>query len=208
MIKSKVPITKKKTKQADQKTKILQVGEKLFAEKGFYLATLEEIANNANLAKGTIYLHFANKSDLFISVVEKKLDLLLKKIRNKVTEESASADELKKVIEVQLNFLERNRNFFKILQSLSKEYKREMEKDLTERVIKKHGWYLGIIQRLIEKAMQKNEIRPFDARKMAVILVGIVHSLTINWIIQGEKSSLSDERDLIWDIFWNGAKQI
>ncbi|MBE0477594.1 TetR/AcrR family transcriptional regulator [Candidatus Aerophobetes bacterium] len=207
MVRNKQVIEKRRIKRADQKGKILRAGEKLFAKKGFYLTTLEEIAGGANLAKGTIYLHFENKKDLFISIVERKLDILLKKIKEGIGEEGSPTEEIKKLTKVHLKFLERNRNFFKILQSLSKEYKREMEKELTERVIKKHTRYLGIIQHLIERAIKKKEMKPLDTRKLAVILIGIVHSLTINWISQGEKDSLSKDHELVWEIFWNGAKQ-
>lgn len=208
MIKSGEIRGKRKTKQINQKDKIVQAAEKLFAQKGFYLTTLEEIASGANLAKGTIYLHFENKTDLFISIIERKLNVLLKKIEEGIKEEGSPTGEIKKAIKIHLNFLEKNRNFFKILQALSEEYKKEMEKELTERVIKKNARYLEILQHLIEEAIEHREVKPLNARKLAVILVGIVHSLTINWISQGEKDSLFEDHNLAWEIFWSGAKQI
>ncbi|RLE11363.1 TetR family transcriptional regulator, partial [Candidatus Aerophobetes bacterium] len=65
----------KEKRKNNQKDKILRAGERIFARKGFHLTTLEEIARGANLAKGTIYLHFLNKRDRFISIIEKKLDI-------------------------------------------------------------------------------------------------------------------------------------
>lgn len=204
MIKSKE--AKKGRKKFNRTDEILKAAEVLFAEKGFYLTTLEEIARTADLAKGTIYLHFQNKRDLFISVIEKKLDILLEKIRRGIQEESLPSNKIKKAIETHLKFLEQNRNFFKILQGLSGEYKREMEKELTERVIQKNARYLGILQQLIQQAIERKEVKPLNARKLAVILVGMVHSLTINWITREERGSLSEDRRLVWEIFWNGAK--
>jgi len=196
----------KEKRKNNQKDKILRAGERIFARKGFHLTTLEEIARGANLAKGTIYLHFLNKRDLFISIIEKKLDILLRKIKEEVKEEGSPVEKIKKITRVHLGFLEQNKNFFKILQSLSGEYKREMEKELTERVIKKNANYLELVQHLIEEAIKKKQIKPLDARKLAVILVGIVHSLTINWISQGEKYPLFEDHSLAWEIFWNGAR--
>ena len=207
--KGKIMIKEKrdrKLKKLNHTDKILQAAEVLFAEKGFYLTTLEEIARGAHLAKGTIYLHFKNKRDLFISVIEKKLDVLLKKIKNEIQKEDSPSNKIRKVIETQLKFLEQNRNFFKILQSLSGEYKREMEKELAERVIQKNARYLEMLQRLILQAIRRKEIKPLNTRKLAVILVGMVHSLTINWISQKERGSLFEDHDLVWEIFWNGAK--
>lgn len=206
MIKTQEIKEKKRAKQINLKSKILRAGEGFFARKGFHPTTLEEIAKNANIAKGTIYLHFKNKKDLFASVIEKKLDILLKKIKKEVEEQGSPSEKIKKVTKIHLKFLEQNRNFFRILQSLSGEYKREMERELTEKVIKKNARYLEMVQHLIEEAINNKEIKPLNARKLAVILVGIVHSLTINWISQGEKDSLSKDHRLAWEIFWNGAK--
>jgi len=196
---------KRQLRRLNQKDKILQAGEKLFAKKGFHLTTLEEIAKSANLAKGTIYLHFLNKVDLFISVIERKLNELLKKIKEEIKREKTPVERIKKAIRVHLAFLEQNKNFFRILQSLSGEYKREMEKELTERVIKKNAAYLGLIRNLIQEGIKEGQIKSLDAHKLSVMLVGIVHSLTINWITQGESYSLVGDSDLVWEIFWEGA---
>ncbi len=196
---------KRQLRRLNQRDKILQAGEKLFAKKGFHLTTLEEIAKSANLAKGTIYLHFLNKVDLFISIIERKLDVLLKKIREEIRKEKTSVEKIKKAIKVHLSFLEQNKNFFRILQSLSGEYKREMEKELTERVIKKNTAYLGIIRNLIQEGIKEGQIKPLDAHKLSVMLVGVVHSLTINWITQGESYPLVKDSDLAWEVFWEGA---
>ena len=197
---------KRKARQTSQRDRILQAGERSFARKGFHPTTLEEIARSADLAKGTIYLHFENKRDLFASVIEKKLDILLNKIKEEIQENGSPAEKIKKITEVHLKFLEQNRNFFRILHGLSGEYKRAMEKELTEKVVKKNAKFVGLVQHVIEQAIRSKELRPLDPRKLAVILVGIVHSLTINWISQGEKDSLFEDHHLAWEIFWNGAK--
>jgi len=198
--------TVKEKRKADHKDKILKAGEKLFASKGFYLTTLEEIARKAKLAKGTIYLHFANKKDLFVSVIERKLDILLEKIRKGAEHEDLPVAKIEKITRVHLEFLEKNRSFFQILQSLSPDFKKEMEKELTERVIKKNALYLDLLQKLIQQAIKEKQIKPLNPRKLAVILVGIIHSLTINWISQGEKESLSKDHEIAWEVFWSGVK--
>jgi len=81
-----------------------------------------------------------------------------------------------------------------------------MEKELAERVIQKNARYLEMLRQLIWQAVRRKEIKPLNTRKLAVILVGMVHSLTINWISQKERGSLFEDHNLVWEIFWNGAK--
>jgi len=58
-------MNKRKIGQRDHLTQVLQAAEKLFAKKGFYPTAIDDIAKEARLAKGTIYLYFDSKEDLF-----------------------------------------------------------------------------------------------------------------------------------------------
>lgn len=197
---------KRKLKQLNHTIQIQEAAEKLFAEKGFYLTTVEEIAREANLAKGTIYLHFANKKDLFLSVIEKKLHVLLKKIKAGVTQGKLFSEKIKLAIGVHLKFLENNANFFKIMQTFPEQFKKELEEELLQRVIKINSQYLALVDSLIKQGIEEGEIKNLNPRKLAVILIGIVHSLTIYWVYGGERDSLSADRSLAWEIFWKGAR--
>ena len=196
---------KRKLKQLNHTVQIQEAAEKLFAEKGFHLTTVEEIAREANLAKGTIYLHFANKKDLFLSVIEKKLHVLLEKIKVGITQGKSFSEKIRLAIGVHLKFLENNANFFKITQTFPEQFKKELEEKLLQRVIKINSQYLALVDSLIKQGIKEGEIKNLNPRKLAVILIGIVHSLTIYWVYGGERDSLSADRSLAWEIFWKGA---
>ena len=196
---------KRKLKQLNHTVQIQEAAEKLFAEKGFHLTTVEEIAREANLAKGTIYLHFANKKDLFLSVIEKKLHVLLEKIKVGITQGKSFSEKIRLAIGVHLKFLENNANFFKITQTFPEQFKKELEQKLLQRVIKINSQYLALVDSLIKQGIEEGEIKNLNPRKLAVILIGIVHSLTIYWVYGGERDSLSADRSLAWEIFWEGA---
>ncbi len=199
---------KRKIKQMGHGAKILEAAESVFAEKGFYPTTVEEIAQKADLGKGTIYLHFENKKDLFLSVIERKLDILLKKIERGIKDGGSSAEKIRLATEIHLGFLEKNRDFFKIINIFSDQFKTGIGEELFKKVVVKNSRYLEILQALIEQAIKDREIKPLDSKKLAVALVGIVHSLTVYWISQNEKDSLSKDHLLAWEIFWQGAKAL
>ncbi len=200
-------MNKKKIRQRDHKVQILEAAEKTFAKKGFYVTTMEEIAHQAQLAKGTIYLYFDSKEDLFFSVTERKLDILLGKIEEELKKSNLPSQRIRKVIGVHLKFLEENGDFFKIMQSFSETLKKKLEKKLKDRIIQKQSYYIEILDKLIQKAISKGEIEPLDSKKLAVILMGIIHSLTLYWISKKEKGSLSKDESLAWKVFWEGVKK-
>lgn len=198
---------KRKLRQKNHAAQILEAGEKLFAKKGFYPTTMEEVAGAAGLAKGTIYLHFDNKRDLLFSIIENKLDILLEKIEKEMRKDELPSRRIKLAIGIHLKFLEENRDFFKIMQALPESLKEVMEKKLKGRVIEKQSRYIEILDQLIQNGIRNQEIKPLDSRKLAVILVGIMHSLTIYWISQTEKGSLSQDDSLVWQVFWEGISK-
>jgi len=200
-------MNRRKLRQKNHAAQIIEAGEKLFAKKGFYPTTMEEVARAAGLAKGTIYLHFDDKRDLFFSIIEKKLDILLEKIEKEMRKHEFPSQRIKLAIGIHLRFLEENRDFFKIMQALPESLKQEMERKLKGRVIEKQSRYVEILDQLIRKGIRNQEIKSLDARKLAVILVGMMHSLTIYWISRKEKDSLSQDDSLVWQVFWEGIKK-
>lgn len=200
-------MNRRKLRQKNHAAQILEAGEKLFAKKGFYPTTMEEVARAAGLAKGTIYLHFNDKRDLFFSIIEKKLDILLEKIEKEMRKDEFPSQRIKLAIGIHLKFLEENRDFFKIMQALPESLKQEMERKLKGRVIEKQSRYVEILDQLIRKGIRNQEIKSLDSRKLAVILVGMMHSLTIYWISRKEKGSLSQDDSLVWQVLWEGIKK-
>ncbi len=194
-------------RRRDFAAQILQAAEKLFAKKGFYPTTIDEIAKEAKSAKGTIYLYFNNKEDLFFSVIETKLDLLLNKIQEAVKKPGSASQRIKAAISIHLKFLEENKNFFKVMQSFPEGLKKKLERKLKGRVVEKQSRYIEILDRLIQEAIDRKEIKALDSKKLAVILMGIVHSLTVYWISQREKKSLSSDKSLAWQVFWEGVSK-
>jgi len=200
-------MNKRQIKQRDHAIRIREAAEKLFAKRGFYPTTMDDIAREAKLAKGTIYLYFDNKEDLFFSAIENKLDALLARIREAVKEPLSPSQRIKLTIGIHLKFLEENRDCFKIMQSFPEQLKEKLERKLKGRVIERQSQYIKIIDRLIQEAIRKGEVRSLDSRKLAVVLMGIAHSLTVYWISKKEKGSLSEDESLAWEIFWEGARR-
>ena len=77
------------TRSEDKHQRIIKAALKVFSKKGFYNSKVSEIAKEAEVADGTIYLYFKNKDDILISVFETEMK---KMINNMKKELSASKD--------------------------------------------------------------------------------------------------------------------
>lgn len=84
----------------------------LLAEKGFEKITINDIAERANINRGTVYLHYADKFDLLNKCIETYVELLLNHCANSAdTNLNASA------IQIMFKYLEKNFTVYKLLLS-------------------------------------------------------------------------------------------
>ncbi len=94
---------------------ILGAAEAVFFEKGLRAATLDEIAERAEVGKGTIYLYFSSKEDLYCSLMTRALVLLLGSFREANAEEAGPSEALGRLSGAYLNFSRTHSHLFKML---------------------------------------------------------------------------------------------
>jgi AcrR family transcriptional regulator len=75
-------------KRAANRTRILQAARRVFGERGFHAASIEEIADEAGLSNGAIYYNFESKGDLFFALLEERLDERIRHMRRTVGKEA------------------------------------------------------------------------------------------------------------------------
>ncbi len=103
----------------ERREQLLNVGRKLFSEKGFETVTVEEIAAKANVSKPVVYEHFGGKEGLYAVVVDREMNFLLDSITQSLTgsrNDGASARELVEQAGMALfNYIDSNPQGFRIL---------------------------------------------------------------------------------------------
>ena len=121
-----------KNKNGEKYHRIINAATKVFAKKGFFHAKVSDIAREANVADGTIYLYFENKDDILISLFEEQMKLVLENMREEISQEKDAIRKIEKFALTHLKLIERNKNMAEIIQvelrqssKFMKEYKNE-----------------------------------------------------------------------------------
>ncbi|WP_044894691.1 TetR/AcrR family transcriptional regulator [Bacillus alveayuensis] len=95
-----------------RKTQIIKAAMKLFAQKGYQATSMQEIAENSGLAKGSLYNYFKSKEEIAISIFKYYYDLLFEKISKIAEDDALSAKEkLLKQLEVQIHEFYNHKDF-------------------------------------------------------------------------------------------------
>jgi AcrR family transcriptional regulator len=98
----------------ERREQLLQVGAKLFAEKGFEAVTIEEIASKASVSKPVVYEHFGSKDGLYAVIVDREMNVLLAMVTGSLTAERPRAL-LEQAATALFDSIETRENGFRIL---------------------------------------------------------------------------------------------
>ncbi|MDD5097625.1 MAG: TetR/AcrR family transcriptional regulator [Candidatus Omnitrophica bacterium] len=189
-----------------RKNDILRAAEHVFALKGYYEATMQDIAKEAQYATGTVYLYFKDKDALYLSLVEQKYKDLLTILKEETAKAQSAKEKLAVFIQENLSFFERNQNSFRI-------FFNERNKSRTIRVGKLHNLPVVLQHRefvmdLIKSSQEENLVKDdFPAKQIADIFISVLMSVVFNWLRDETKSTknLSRMSGFVLEMFLNGA---
>ena len=144
-----------KSKSSEKYYRIINAATKIFAKKGFFQAKVSEIAKEAKVADGTIYLYFENKDSILISLFEEQMRRVLDDMRQEISKETDAVKKIEKFALNHLKLIEQNKDVAEIIQvelrqssKFMKEYKNE-----------KFAEYLNLIGDIIQEGQEKGIFR-------------------------------------------------
>ena len=152
-------------KASNKHSKIINAATKVFAKKGFFNARISDIAKEAKVADGTIYLYFNNKFDILISVFEEEIGNLIEQVKKLL----AAEDDPRKMLEIfaskHLTVMKKNKNLAEVIQ-IELRQSAKLIKDYRNN---KFSEYVNIISSIIKLGQEQNiyraSIRPGIAKR-------------------------------------------
>jgi len=155
----------------DRPREICAAALDIFAEKGFAAARLDEIARRAGVSKGTLYLYFHNKEDLFRAVVRDTVAPNVEVVRGMVEGVDLPFAEIVRMLLPRFVALTRNVRVGAVAKMVIGESRNfpELAKVWHDEVVTK---VLGMLGALIRRAQERGEVRSGDPRLHAMSLMG------------------------------------
>ncbi len=142
-------------KSVDKHGKIIRAATKVFAKKGFFNARISDIAKEAKVADGTIYLYFNNKFDILISVFEQEIGRLVDQMTTLLAREDDPRRMLEIFITKHLTEMKKNRNLAEVIQIEL----RQTNKLIRDYRNNKFSEYVNIVSSIIKKGQEENVFR-------------------------------------------------
>lgn len=190
-------------KSVDKHSKIIQSATKVFAKKGFFNARISDIAKEAKVADGTIYLYFNNKFDILISVFEEEIGGLIEQVTKSLALEPDPRKQLRIFATKHLTMMKKNKNLAEVIQ-IELRQSTKLIKDYRNN---KFSEYIDIISTIIKNGQAQNiyraDIKPGIAKRA---FFGALDEISRVWSLSLDTEYTVDETiNQIMDIFLTGV---
>lgn len=203
-------LSRREREKQNRRNEILQAAWEVFSSKDYADATIDDVAAAAELSKGTVYLYFESKAELFHSTVEMGME----KINSIVQEVVSSSDDpvsgLREVVKCMMDYSEKNMGFFKILASGRSHFEihaqMESDGDLKARIIEMTFRSVAIVAELIQRGIDAGVFKQVNPEDTASVLLSAVRGFAVRRIIGPDDINLPEKADIISDILLNGLR--
>jgi len=189
-------------KDENKHQKILHAAIKIFSEKGFYNSRVSEIAKEANVADGTIYLYFENKDDILISLFEEEFGKIVQNMRAALEKEKDALQKIKRFAITHLSIVSKQQELGEVMGVEV----RQSSKFMKEYINKPFIEYLNIIRSVVTEGQEKGLIRKdLTPGIMKRAFFGALDEMARYWVLSTQKKHSIDDAALqISDVFIRG----
>jgi TetR/AcrR family fatty acid metabolism transcriptional regulator len=181
--------------------RILEAAVKVFAQKGFHQSTVSQIAREAGVADGTIYLYFKNKDDILVQFFTYKARQVFTKFREEVDKADNAVGKLRNLISRHLEEFQRDREMAIVYEAATHQNIELVQDNIREM----SKMYLDIVAEIIERGQEEGALRrDLYLGLVKRYILGAVESAISTWLRSKRKYDLVSMTDPLIDLFIRG----
>ncbi len=185
---------RRKRERENRKNAILKAARKLFFEKGFRQVTVENIARKAEFSKGSIYLYFNSKEEIYSQILLNDIDKFHDRVADILQGPSSASEALIRVAEIYVDFFLNDRELFRILMNFMLHNKdMNLPEDINNHIIKTTNRTISIIEQVFKYGIEKGEFPPdINLRMNRNAIWGLLNGIISLHLFTGKESGRTE----------------
>jgi len=188
----------------DKRGAILRAAIRVFAHNGYFNSKVADIAREAGVADGTVYLYFKSKEEILHSIFDRSMEEAIAEGRRQLENVNDPLEKLRRIALLHLERLGSDRDLAVVFQVELRGSTKFME----EFSAAGFAEYLAVIRATIEEGQKAGVFRKeLNPKVAAKILFGALDEMATNWILSKRRYKLPPMVDAVLDIFCNGVSQ-
>ena len=177
------------SKRESRRERIIKVAAGLFSEKSYHDVTVDEIADKVGVAKGTIYLYFPSKENLYLKILEDSYEAIESLLEREIAKTDPSTSKLRKVLSLIFEYYRRNLDVLRIL-SRDETHLIKEHFEFTERWRMRR---IKLYEKILEKGQKEGSFHSMNTRLVALIIFGLVRSVMFFYKTEKSAREIADE---------------
>ena len=186
----------------DKPQQIIEAAIRVFARNGYYHSRVSDIAREAGIASGTIYLYFRTKDDILVTLFREKMAAWVEFVRREITGEADAVARLRKLVLLHFSVLEQHPDLAEVVQVELRQGHKFFRGASAHEV----SAYFALIQSILEEGMAAGQIRGDVSAKIATkMLFGAMDQMATSWVLGKRGYRLVDAAEAVATIFLKGV---
>ena len=172
------------TAKSTTRERLLDAAERVFAEKGFHQAAVDEIVEVSGTSKGSVYFHFPSKENLFLAVMDHLGNRLVSRVEREARRVADPVERLNVALETTVRTLYRHRTLANLLLVKGNSIGAGFAQKRQEIFGRFSELTAGLIRDAV--AARREDDADIDAEIVAQAWLGAVGELIVRWLETGE----------------------
>jgi AcrR family transcriptional regulator len=191
--------TKKQVVEEFRCRAIRDAAMRVVGRKGLEKATVDDIAREAGVAKGTLYLYFRSRDEILEKTIGAAVDELLERLRRAAEGTGPFAEALERLLTAQFAYFDENRDFFR-LYFASGEY----SEDRRLRQTRRYRLHIDQLAALIRRGRRRGELKSLDPERAAIAIAGAARDLILRRIHEKQPPPPEADARFLRDVLVTG----
>jgi len=186
----------------DKPQQIIEAAVRVFARKGYYNSRVSDIAREAGIAAGTIYLDFKTKDDILVTLFRDKMTEFVGALRKAIAGEPDAASKVRRLVSLHFSMLEENPDLAEVVQVELRQGQKFFRGASSQEI----GAYFALIGSVLEEGVAERRFRSDLPVKVATkMLFGAMDQMATSWVLGKRGYQLVDTADAVAEIFLQGV---
>jgi TetR/AcrR family fatty acid metabolism transcriptional regulator len=187
---------------ADKYEAILRAATVVFARNGYFNAKVSDIAGEAGIADGTVYLYFKSKEEILHSIFDRAMEKFFAEAKEELAGLTAPEEKIRRIARLHLEKLGADKNAAIVFQVELRGSTKFMEEFSAAGL----GKYLDLIRKTFEEGQRSGVFRTsLNAKVCSKMLYGALDEMATNWILSKKTYPLAPMADVVLDVFFDGV---
>lgn len=175
----------------------------VIARKGVAETTMQEIADEAGIAKGTIYVYFRDRDELLSKTADGAFDRLVTQLETAFEAEGTLEQRLSGIVLSQLQFFDQHRELFRAYMAISH---RDGATHLRKPRMSSYTRYRERLERMFGEAKARGELRDLDPQEVAAVYADCVRGVVVRRIEEKSKRPREEQAQFIVSLLLRGIQ--